>query len=65
VKDDSYGLRVRDNYGHPAFCLINKGTGMILKHGKHKGEQVGVILSCKKYLKVGVSSYSLVKNTSR
>ncbi|KAH7440460.1 hypothetical protein KP509_04G108600 [Ceratopteris richardii] len=24
IKDVSYGLRVKDNYGHPAFSLINK-----------------------------------------
>ncbi|KAI5057698.1 hypothetical protein GOP47_0027713 [Adiantum capillus-veneris] len=40
VKDESYSLRVKDCYGHPAFSLINKGTGKILKHGKHKGVQV-------------------------
>ncbi|KAH7302527.1 hypothetical protein KP509_23G076400 [Ceratopteris richardii] len=40
VKDESYGLRAKDCYGHPAFSLINKKTGKILKHGKHKGHQV-------------------------
>ncbi|MCO5605900.1 hypothetical protein L7F22_060086 [Adiantum nelumboides] len=40
IKDDSYGMRVRDNYGHTAFSLVNKKTGKILKHPKEKGHQV-------------------------
>lgn len=40
VKDASYGMRVKDNYGHPAFSLVNKATNKILKHAKEKGQQV-------------------------
>ena len=40
VKDLSYGERTKDNYGCPAFVLINKATGKALKHGKEKGHQV-------------------------
>lgn len=40
IKDCSYGERTKDNYGSPAFALINKSTRKILKHSKEKGHQV-------------------------
>ncbi|KAH6557477.1 hypothetical protein KP509_1Z112300 [Ceratopteris richardii] len=43
IKDDSYGSHVKDNYGYPAFSLVNVKTRKILKHGKEKGQQVVLI----------------------
>ncbi|KAI5057646.1 hypothetical protein GOP47_0027661 [Adiantum capillus-veneris] len=40
IKDESYGMRIKDNYGYSAFSLVNKKTGKILKHPKAKGHQV-------------------------
>lgn len=31
---------MKDNYGHPAFTLVNKKTRKLLKHAKEKGQQV-------------------------
>eukprot|EP00249_Psilotum_nudum_P013299 c24271_g1_i1 orf=144-749(-) len=40
IKDVSYGVRVKDNFGSPAFCLMNKAHRKTLKHGKEKGQLV-------------------------
>uniref|UniRef100_A0A0C9S4Z6 TSA: Wollemia nobilis Ref_Wollemi_Transcript_22057_846 transcribed RNA sequence n=1 Tax=Wollemia nobilis TaxID=56998 RepID=A0A0C9S4Z6_9CONI len=32
VKDETWSNRVRDEVGHPAFCLVNKATGQALRH---------------------------------
>ena len=40
IKDVSYGERTKDNYGSPAFALINNATRKVLKHGKIKGHEV-------------------------
>lgn len=40
IKDISYGKRTTDNYGSPAFAIINNATGQALKHGKEKDQQV-------------------------
>ena len=42
VKDLSYGERTKDNYGSPAFVLVNRSSGKALKHGKEKGHQVSI-----------------------
>lgn len=43
VKDMSYGERTKDNFGSPAFALINRATGKVLKHGKEKGHQLHLV----------------------
>ncbi|KAI5073591.1 hypothetical protein GOP47_0011604 [Adiantum capillus-veneris] len=43
IRDDKYSIRVRDNFGHPAFMLINKGSEKALKHGMGKLEEVQLI----------------------
>eukprot|EP00249_Psilotum_nudum_P011757 c23364_g1_i1 orf=760-1338(-) len=40
IKDVSYGARTKDNYGSPAFALVNKAQRKALKHSKEKGQQV-------------------------
>ncbi|KAI5058539.1 hypothetical protein GOP47_0026709 [Adiantum capillus-veneris] len=43
IKDQTYGARTKDNYGSPAFALVNKATGQALKHGKEKGHQLHLV----------------------
>ncbi|KAH7292599.1 hypothetical protein KP509_29G076900, partial [Ceratopteris richardii] len=43
IKDLQYGARMKDNYGSPAFALVNKATGQVLKHGKEKGHQLHLV----------------------
>ncbi|KAH7278327.1 hypothetical protein KP509_38G036000 [Ceratopteris richardii] len=40
IKDVSHGVRVKDKYGYPAFTLVNKKTGKMLKHSNEEGQQV-------------------------
>eukprot|EP00246_Nothoceros_aenigmaticus_P013754 TRINITY_DN48_c0_g1_i1.p1 TRINITY_DN48_c0_g1~~TRINITY_DN48_c0_g1_i1.p1 ORF type:complete len:208 (-),score=31.59 TRINITY_DN48_c0_g1_i1:422-1045(-) len=40
VKDDTWGSRVQDDAGFPAFALVNRGTGLALKHASKEGERV-------------------------
>eukprot|EP00250_Pteridium_aquilinum_P002315 c12513_g1_i1 orf=735-1307(-) len=40
LKDQTYGERTKDNYGSPAFALVNQDTKMVLKHGNQKGHQL-------------------------
>lgn len=43
IKDDSHGERTKDNYGFPAFTLINTATRKILKHPKEKGHAITLV----------------------
>eukprot|EP00249_Psilotum_nudum_P036812 c879_g1_i1 orf=182-1015(+) len=43
IKDETPGMRVRDVYGFPAFCLVNKAHKKIVKHAKEKGQQLLLI----------------------
>lgn len=43
IRDDKYGIRVRDSYGHPAFMLINKAFKKVLKHAKGKMQEVQLV----------------------
>ncbi|KAJ7522293.1 hypothetical protein O6H91_18G005300 [Diphasiastrum complanatum] len=40
IKDDSWGARLQDAAGSPAFALINRATGKALSHGNSENEQV-------------------------
>ncbi|XP_057856733.2 ricin B-like lectin R40C1 isoform X1 [Cryptomeria japonica] len=40
IKVDSWGLRVRDEVGYPAFALVNKVTKQALKHGNKEWDQI-------------------------
>lgn len=40
IKDDSFGVRVKDNFGFPAFSLTNKAHKKVLKRAKEQGQQV-------------------------
>lgn len=42
-KDDSHGERTKDNYGFPAFTLINAATRKLLKHPKEKGHPISLV----------------------
>ncbi|KAJ7294330.1 hypothetical protein O6H91_21G048000 [Diphasiastrum complanatum] len=40
IKDESWGLKLEDAAGFPAFALVNIATGRALHHGNHENEQV-------------------------
>lgn len=40
IKVDSWGLRVKDEAGFPAFALVNKATRHALKHGDKEWDQI-------------------------
>eukprot|EP00252_Welwitschia_mirabilis_P013992 TRINITY_DN3099_c0_g1_i4.p1 TRINITY_DN3099_c0_g1~~TRINITY_DN3099_c0_g1_i4.p1 ORF type:complete len:285 (+),score=-0.51 TRINITY_DN3099_c0_g1_i4:161-1015(+) len=40
VKVDSWGIKIKDEVGYPAFALVNKATGLALKHGQKEWDQV-------------------------
>ncbi|XP_059070823.1 ricin B-like lectin R40C1 [Cryptomeria japonica] len=40
IKVDSWGLRVKDDVGFPAFALVNKATKQALKHGNKEWDQI-------------------------
>ncbi|KAI5072188.1 hypothetical protein GOP47_0012294 [Adiantum capillus-veneris] len=43
MKDMSPAQHTQDNYGSPAFTLINEATRKVLKHGKKEGTQLSVV----------------------
>ncbi|MCO5561994.1 hypothetical protein L7F22_015620 [Adiantum nelumboides] len=43
IKDMTPANHTQDNYGSPAFILINEATGKVLKHGKQEGKQLSVV----------------------
>ncbi|KAH7445672.1 hypothetical protein KP509_01G019700 [Ceratopteris richardii] len=43
IKDMSFGERIKDNYGSPAFMLVNQATRKALKHGKQQGKQLSMV----------------------
>jgi len=40
IIDGTWGIRVKDSAGFPAFALINKATRQALRHGKEEKEKV-------------------------
>ncbi|GLJ52787.1 hypothetical protein SUGI_1124380 [Cryptomeria japonica] len=40
IKVDSWGLKVKDEVGFPAFALVNKATKQALKHGNQEWDQI-------------------------
>eukprot|EP01018_Ginkgo_biloba_P031268 Gb_02957 [translate_table: standard] len=42
IMDTSWGVKVKDEAGFPAFALINKATGQALRHGPAHNEKVNL-----------------------
>ncbi|XP_057856750.2 ricin B-like lectin R40G2 [Cryptomeria japonica] len=40
IKVDSWGLKLKDEVGFPAFALVNKATKQALKHGDQEWDQI-------------------------
>lgn len=40
VKVDSWGLKIKDEVGYPSFALVNKASGLALKHGDKEWDQI-------------------------
>ncbi|KAJ7522297.1 hypothetical protein O6H91_18G005500 [Diphasiastrum complanatum] len=42
IKDERWGFNVKDAAGFPAFALVNKGSGLALRHGKEMNDEVNL-----------------------
>ncbi|KAH9288180.1 hypothetical protein KI387_032297, partial [Taxus chinensis] len=43
IMDTSWGVKIQDKAGFPAFALVNKATGQALRHGHAESEKIALV----------------------